>query len=64
MGWWRRWRRAGRLASEGSGGDSAWGSYAALGSFSGPQTNGQQVVVTDLNAVGTQMFYRVHIIYP
>ena len=40
------------------------GSYSALGIFSGPQTNGQQVIVTDLNAIGTQMFYRVHITYP
>lgn len=40
------------------------GNYAGLGSFSGPQTNGQQVSVTDLSAIGTQMFYRVHIIYP
>jgi hypothetical protein len=39
-------------------------SYAALGSFCGPQTNGQQMIVTDLNATGTQMFYRVHITYP
>jgi hypothetical protein len=40
------------------------GNYAALSNFSGPQTNGQQVIVTDLNASGTQTFYRVHIIYP
>jgi len=44
--------------------DAAKGSYLALGSFGGPQTNGNQVTVTDLNAVGTQIFYRVHITYP
>jgi hypothetical protein len=40
------------------------GSYVALGSFSGPQTNVNQVTVTDLNATQSSKFYRVRISRP
>jgi hypothetical protein len=40
------------------------GSYAALGSASGPLTNGTQVTVTDTNAVQASKFYHVHISLP
>ncbi len=40
------------------------GSYAALGSFSGPQTNANQVTVTDLIATQLNKFYHVHISLP
>jgi hypothetical protein len=40
------------------------GSYAALGGFSGPQTNANQVTVTDLNATQSSKFYRVHVSLP
>ena len=40
------------------------GSYAALGSFSGPVTNVNQATVTDLNAAPSAKFYHVHISLP
>jgi hypothetical protein len=40
------------------------GSYAVLGSFSGPQTNVSEVTVTDLNATQSSKFYHVHISLP
>jgi len=40
------------------------GSYAALGSLGAPQTNINQVTVTDLSATQTSKFYRVHISLP
>jgi hypothetical protein len=44
--------------------DLVGGSYAALGSFSGPMTNGNQATVTDLNATQASKFYRIRITYP
>ncbi len=40
------------------------GSYAALGSFTGPQTNVTTATVTDLNATSTTKFYHVRISFP
>jgi hypothetical protein len=40
------------------------GSYSALNSFNGPQTNGAQATVTDLNATPSTKFYHVHISLP
>lgn len=40
------------------------GSYAALGSFSGPVTNVNQVTVTDTNVVEAKKFYHVRISLP
>lgn len=38
--------------------------YATLPGIGGPTTNGNQVTVTDLNAVEKQKFYRISITYP
>ena len=38
--------------------------YATLTGIGGPTTNGNEVTVTDLSAVETQKFYRVHISLP
>jgi hypothetical protein len=40
------------------------GIYTNLTGFTGPQTNGTQVTVTDLSATQTSKFYRVHISLP
>ena len=40
------------------------GAYSALTGSGGPQTNGNQVTVTDLNATGPEKFYRIHISMP
>jgi hypothetical protein len=40
------------------------GVYTKLTGFSGPNTNGNQVTVTDLSAVEKQKFYHVHISLP
>jgi hypothetical protein len=40
------------------------GSYVALSGMSAPQTNGNQVTVTDLNATQASKFYRIHISQP
>ncbi len=40
------------------------GSYSNLTSIVGPQTNGNQVTITDTNPVGPQKFYRIKITYP
>lgn len=40
------------------------GAYGDLSGFSGPQTNGSQVTITDQNAGQTNKFYRVHISLP
>lgn len=44
--------------------DLATGEWGALGGFGGPQTNGNQATVTDLNAVEQQKFYRIRISLP
>jgi 1,4-alpha-glucan branching enzyme len=40
------------------------GSFSDLTSTSGPQTNGNQVTITDLNAAPSNEFYRIRISYP
>jgi hypothetical protein len=40
------------------------GSYAALAGFSGPLTNGNQMTVTDTNAVEAVKFYHIKITFP
>jgi hypothetical protein len=40
------------------------GGYSALPDFSGPQTNGNQVTITDLTATQSSKFYRVRISLP
>jgi 1,4-alpha-glucan branching enzyme len=40
------------------------GSFSNLSPFSGPQTNGNQVTITDLNAATSHKFYRIYISYP
>jgi hypothetical protein len=39
-------------------------SYSDLSSISGPQTNGYQVTITDLNAATSNEFYRIRISFP
>jgi 1,4-alpha-glucan branching enzyme len=40
------------------------GVWLPLPSYSGPLTNGNQVTITDTNAIGPQEFYRIEITYP
>ena len=44
--------------------DLVGGVWLPLPSYSGPLTNGNQVTITDTNAVGPQEFYRIDITYP
>ena len=41
-----------------------FGSWATLTGYSGPTTNGNQVTITDLNAIEAQKFYRIKITLP
>jgi hypothetical protein len=41
-----------------------FGGWSSLTSYTGPTTNGNQVTITDTNAVEPQKFYRVHISLP
>ena len=40
------------------------GNWLPLSGYTGPQTNGAQVTITDMNAVETQKFYRIDISLP
>jgi PA14 domain/Chitobiase/beta-hexosaminidase C-terminal domain len=55
---------AGRTYTIESRTDLVSGNYSPLPSFSGPQTNGNQVIVTDLDATQPNKFYHVHISLP
>jgi hypothetical protein len=55
---------AGRTYTMQYGTGSASGPFNALAGFSGPQTNGSQVTITDTNATLTNEFYKLHISLP
>ena len=52
---------SGRIYTPESRTNLTFGSWAALTGYSGPTTNGNQVTVTDLNAVEPQKFYHIKI---
>ena len=55
---------SGRTYAAQGGADPVGGSYSNLTAVSGPQTNGNQVTITDLNATPANKFYRVRISLP
>jgi hypothetical protein len=55
---------AGRTYTPQGSTDLAGNTYSNLTTVSGPQTNGSQVTITDLNATSSNEFYRVRISLP